>query len=263
MTPKLTHAERKAWFDKNEEWGEREGNETTDACGAWTIEPIGLDVLGDEKDHADSFTAIHEAGHAVADHVLGQTPDKVTIEPNHEEGAAGHASQSDGDDMTEEGTRALVVALLAGEGASLLAGEAAEIASEGAASDQDKAEEYIYGLRDTEDERVSLLRDLRDETEALLRNHWSKLGLVARFLLKHTTLDDDDLSSLLESNDEREAEDLFEEGRALNVFRSGVSIDDLTPEQCAAINRYQERCKEDGPKLRRAIERLSDNERGR
>ena len=64
-------------------------------------------------------------------------------------------------------------------------------------------------------------------------------------------------------DDEREAEDLFEEGRALKDGFSGVSIDDLTPEQCAAINRYQERRKEDGPKLRRALERLSDNERGR
>ena len=123
---------RKASAARMERWQELEGRrETMAACGAWTIRPIGLEGLGAMADHPDGFTAIHEAGHTVAFHVLGQTPDKVTIEPDRDKGILGYALPSEGDDMTEEGIRGLVVSNLAGECAALLAGEDAEIAAGG------------------------------------------------------------------------------------------------------------------------------------
>ena len=42
----------------------------------------------------------------------------------------------------------------------------------------------------------------------------------------------------------------------------GAKRRNLTPEQRTAIHRCQERCREDEPKLRRALERLGDNGRG-
>jgi hypothetical protein len=238
MMSKFTREELEAHAAKNEEWGNRERNETFDACGAWTIQPIGLDFLNELKDHVDRFTAVHEAGHTVADYVLGHGPDVVTIEPNREEGTAGHAHQLDGDVMTEEGLRNIAVSLFAGECAALLSGEGAEIASWGAAGDQDTTEFRIFWLRDTEEERVQLLADLRAETEALLRKHWWRVGVVARLLLKHRTLDWDELSEILGSSDEREAENRFDEIIVMKALFVGVRVEDLDPNQLAAFERY-------------------------
>ncbi len=263
---KPTLVDIRAYSAKMEKWNEREWNETLAACGDWAVEPIGLDVLGELMDHERRFAAIHEAGHVVACTVLGFTPSRVTIESN--EYADASTTPPDEDDMSEDELCSMVVSYFAGECAALLAGCDAGSASSHAAhlgSDQQKAAFGIYFFRGIEGERVPLLRDRvqnlrdrRDEIEAILRDCWSKVGLVARFLLKDTTLDNDDLINLLDPNDDHEAEEAFEDGRAMKAFLSDPNIGDLTPEQRAAIHRHRERCKEGGPLLRRALERLND-----
>lgn len=74
--------------------------------------------------------AYHEAGHAVAQYVLGHYPTKVIIIKNKD--VLGSASHLDGDDLSVEGITDLVINLYAGAEAEKLVSDDMDVIKGGA-----------------------------------------------------------------------------------------------------------------------------------
>ena len=140
-----------------------------------------------------TYTAYHEAGHAVADMVLGHGVARVSIVPDPEQWIGGASLQCDGDDMTPEGMADLVVALYAGAEAERCVrpkdGDNFKVIKGGASSDDDKAEEYLSHCRESSDE-------LRAKAAQLVAEHWGFVELVVGELLEFHVLDYEEVDHL-------------------------------------------------------------------
>ena len=153
-------------------------------------------------------TAYHEAGHAVADRVLGFTSTGATIVRQGETlGRAGAlepwcAPEKSPRENRRDGRRYVVV-LLAGHAAEVEFCGKAEQTIGGAASDLEQAEKtlHLLGERGLEPYRVRARR--------LVRRHRAKVRRVAEELLRQRTLDDSELELLM-----------MNQGRYLSEYRS-------------------------------------------
>lgn len=168
-------------------------------------------------DH-DWHTAVHEAGHAVADLVLEHGCAIVSIVPDFERGTSGRARQLYGDDLTQDGMEKLVISLYAGAEAQRLAAPAdenwAQLIREGASSDDAAAEEYLRHCQRS-------AAELREAASLLVREHWALVELVARELTTYRVLHGDEIEILLEvhNGDATHAE--------LQRFRTGIAAETL------------------------------------
>ncbi len=88
------------------------------------------------------FTAIHEAGHAVADLRFGMTTERATI-VRTDEYLGRVYTHDDGRDLDEEGAAEFVMSYCAGYAALVAAGVAPDDAVRGADGDFEKASELI------------------------------------------------------------------------------------------------------------------------
>jgi hypothetical protein len=128
--------------------------------------------------------AYHEAGHAAAQLILGQSPSVVTIVPRGE--SLGSAHHMDGDDLTAEGMRDLVINCYAGREAEIRVGGDGS----GSCRDDEQAEEYL--------QHVGTEEELRTATAEFVSNHWPLIKLIAVDLLKHMTLGMEELVIMLD-----------------------------------------------------------------
>lgn len=143
--------------------------------------------------------AYHEAGHVAAQLIFGQTPDFATIDPK--ETTLGFASHIDGDDLTKEGMRELVINCYAGREAEKRVGGDGS----GSYSDDQQAEDYLQ-FAGTEEE-------MRKETAKFITEHWSLVERIANELLEYTTLECFELDTLLEIYRGKETEENLQEYR--------------------------------------------------
>ena len=149
-----------------------------------------------------SSVAIHEAAHAIASHRAGLVPWMVTIIPDEEAGTAGVSHDLDGpvtylneareECQTEENSRSYLVSLLAGLAANLENGDDPEEAALGAASDTEKAHDFIqvWGPAWTYDDAMGAAREF-------VRREWRAIQAVADELLEHETLDDEEVELVI------------------------------------------------------------------
>ena len=142
--------------------------------------------------------AHHEAGHAVAAHVLGLNVDHVTIEP--EGGAAGHVVHEYGCNMNEVITKRGAARQWALECAAIvaLAGEAAQHRFRAESVEEWHGGEdrlHVHHVLDNlAGEADQELRDawgkvLVIRTERLIAQNWRYVEWLATLLLKQTTIE--------------------------------------------------------------------------
>lgn len=132
------------------------------------------------------LTAFHEAGHAVVMHVLGHVPMVATIEPNENEGTAGHARQLYADGLFEGDAEAIIdyaAMCFAGELARVRAGGNPEEAALGAGSDREDAAEELRRLPTDETQQA------REKAARILEERWPAVEAVAEALLYLKTLE--------------------------------------------------------------------------
>jgi hypothetical protein len=139
-------------------------------------------------------TSFHEAGHAVAFHLLGLGVSHVTIEVDHVNWIAGSATPRRGAD-TPEDSAVLAVAQLAGPYATQRWNPERWDWAEGAQSDFDAMEQCIHRilgelpLHSHAVHRATLLTRARSAAEKLVADHWGAITRVAAALLSERTLD--------------------------------------------------------------------------
>jgi len=156
-------------------------------------------------------TAYHEAGHAVASHLVGIRTKRVTIKP--QVGSLGHhetwsfltaderlALESSG--RSEFGaTKALrkvinrgIILLAGGYAEKVFTGKYNRI---GATADIDSYHDFIERLFPDDKERRSFDRWIRRRTEMLVENSWWRVDAIAQALCERTTLKGDEIREVL------------------------------------------------------------------
>jgi len=155
--------------------------------------------------------AYHEAGHAAAELVFGNSPFNVTIEPGGDQ--LGHSHQLYGDVFSEEGIRKEIISLYAGAEAEHLVNDDYDSIKEGAWSDDEKAEEHLERLSKTEADKRQIAADLRKETAEFIQNHRKLVDLIALELLGHVTLDLEELDYIYDIYKGEATEEELEEYR--------------------------------------------------
>ena len=174
--------------------------------------------MTDRIDH-DWHTAIHEAGHAAADLILGHGCLVVSIVRNKDDATLGHASPLDGDVFTSEGMEKLVISIYAGAEAMRAVVPTGELWAErirnGSRGDDAAAAEYLRHCRYSADE-------LRNQSAQLVREHWALIELLARELLKYRVLSGEEVDIL---KDVIDGETTYEE---LQEYRGGLAAESLS-----------------------------------
>jgi len=171
-------------------------------------------MLEEKRKH----TAYHEAGHAAAQLILGQTPTLVTISPVG--GTLGSCHHIAGDEFTEEGIRHLVINLYGGREAETRVGGDGE----GSWSDNEEAEPYLTTLGIKE-------KEMREATAEFVSKHWLLIERIACELLRYTTLGMEELDTLLGIYRGEETEEDLREYR--NCFGAQKQIEEFLSQGCA------------------------------
>jgi hypothetical protein len=156
--------------------------------------PSHRNLLPDEK---RKLTAFHEAGHAVADHLGGFSPYRVTIK--HEGDTLGRVHSLDGylssPEVTASQIESMLMSLYAGYAAEIEVGGDASAARKGACDDFNAAREILEGFVDEQDELkwVQL-------AQKFVRDNWGAITHVAEYLLVHETMDLVEVELLVEDS---------------------------------------------------------------
>jgi ATP-dependent Zn protease len=159
--------------------------------------------------------AYHEAGHAAAQLVYGQTTTFVTIDPKGT--TLGFAKHIDGDAFSEKGLRELIINCYAGREAEMRVGGDGM----GSYRDDKEAESYL--------KHVGTEEEMRKATTEFVTEHWLLIKRIASELLEYTTLLMDELDSLK------------------NIYRGEESEEDLQEfRDCWGFQRELEGLKHDG-----------------
>jgi ATP-dependent Zn protease len=155
-------------------------------------------------------TAIHEAGHAVIGRVLKQVCGQATIEPNLDEGEAGHAITADPhvtlghwlDDLERWRGNDALVSIMRGRILTYMAGRAAEEEFFGscAGGDDDDCRQIdlmLDSLLPSDADVPRYAQRLRDHTRTLVRRHRATIARVAALLLERKTLQPEEIERAL------------------------------------------------------------------
>ena len=131
--------------------------------------------------------AIHQAGHAVANLLIGHGPRLVTIKKK--EGTFGWATRFDNEQVTQERLRERIVSLYAGAEAERRVSPDENKEEFNAIADVKQAEEYLPYCGGTEEE-------LRKVATDLVRAHWALVERIAAELLEYKTLERGELNTI-------------------------------------------------------------------
>ena len=143
-----------------------------------------------------SYTAFHEAGHAVIGYRFSLEAGELSIIPDESNGSLGHHVQEIWEGGPPEGAKNKAIALYAG-------GEAARIAFQMVG---------LLGTEDDDEKAGGLLRIATQATEASLRaeavkmikENWSQICAVAQELQRKMILVQDEWSIIIDAIDEGE-----------------------------------------------------------
>ena len=166
-----------------------------------------------ERQMTANSTAYHEAGHAVIGRVLGMTCGGATVVPDYDEGIAGLAitvverSISDWDARGRLRWVSMFRALIM----TLMAGRESEIEVFGKDPDAQFGDDYdlreIYlAMEEANITNEAFLAKMRMKTHGLVRRHRDAIAQVAEALIKHGSLDAQQIDEIVAASGVRLAE---------------------------------------------------------
>jgi ATP-dependent Zn protease len=149
-------------------------------------------------------TAYHEAGHAVIGRVLGMTCGGATILPDYDEGIAGHSISRDERSIAdwECRGRSRWVSMFRARIMMLMAGRESEIECFGRGEtavfgDGNDLREIYLTISEADVPDEAFLARLRVKTRGLVRRHRRAITQVAAALMKHGSLDEQQIDAIV------------------------------------------------------------------
>ncbi len=140
------------------------------------------------------YRAVHEAAHAVVGVLLGSPPDEVTIEPNADEGTAGHAVLNHGspyDDRGGEDWNLMVRAITcyAGHMATLRLGYDEDYEEAGAANDYHNALSALDSIAGGDESELQRFGEFAKQVARMMVDlAWDQIEDLAELVEHETTI---------------------------------------------------------------------------
>ena len=150
------------------------------------------------------LTAYHEAGHATVSWVVGLEMESVSIEPQEDSVGRVTLTAMKHMDVYDKILERLLVSSYAGlEAVELCTGQRTDpdnpnMDPREPGSDWDTIHEVISKLVSEPSARETLHERSKEEAQRILRENWLGVETVAEALLRHRSLDSEDLSRILE-----------------------------------------------------------------